>query len=459
MNLSQTCVRALLCLFFAAAPIALHAQGTYTNPISSAWHADPYVLVWNGKYYFSDTGTIGRITYDTHLENVANGSGSCTINLPSGYQGGEAPEMLEWQGHAYYFYTSTYNVGVVLKSDSADPCGNYTTLTTSLFSGGWDIDMFVRADGTLWAAAHMGPIQIVQMADPATPMTSPVTIVDGTQSWETGYIEGPEMFEHDGKIYMDYSAGNYLDDTYKLGLMTFTGGPNDRLDNASLWVKSPTPVFQTYGNVLGPGHNTVVVDAAGQYWNLYHAHDPAYSLPSDHRQVSLQAITWDSNGNPVYGTPVQRGVAQTAPAAFGTVSGPPIGRRIAIVSTVNGQYLSLGSGDNIQANGTSVGTAQQFNVVSAGGNSFALQSVANGLYVSVNLDYYDIAMAHWATSVGSWETFNWNDLGNNNFAIFSPASHYYLSNDLNNANNETASWATSVGSWEQYSWIDEGPAQ
>jgi len=43
--------------------------------------------------------------------------------------------------------------------------------------------------------------------------------------------------------------------------------------NGSSWTKSG-PVFTKQPGAYGPGHNCVVQDATGQWWNLYHANNP-----------------------------------------------------------------------------------------------------------------------------------------------------------------------------------------
>ena len=147
-------------------------------------------------------------------------------------------------------------------------------------------------------------------------------------------------------------------------------------------------------------------------------------------------------------------------SASGGSSGPP-GREIALLSNINGMYVTAdtSNGGQLVANSFTVGTAQLFNVVSEGGNNFALLSQANNLYVSANLNDSDFLQAGFATSAGTWETFTWDSLTNGNFAIFSPASSYYVSTNQSNNSYLQAGFATSVGTWEQYQYVDEGPAQ
>jgi len=66
------------------------------------------------------------------------------------------------------------------------------------------------------------------------------------------------------------------------------------------------PILETTCGALGPGHNTLIEDAAGQTWIVYHAWDAAYSR----RRLWIDRLDW-KDGKPVVDGPTC--TAQDAP--------------------------------------------------------------------------------------------------------------------------------------------------
>ena len=49
-------------------------------------------------------------------------------------------------------------------------------------------------------------------------------------------------------------------------------------------------------NVYGPGHNSVLLDDAGDYWIYYHAFSSADNYSTRH--LFMDKLLWDDNGFP-----------------------------------------------------------------------------------------------------------------------------------------------------------------
>jgi arabinan endo-1,5-alpha-L-arabinosidase len=128
-----------------------------------------------------------------------------------------------------------------------------------------------------------------------------------------GRYEGAEVVQRDGWWYLFASATNCCNGPLT-GYGVFAGrartpaGPFlDRIgqDMAS-GRAGGTPVLTQNGNRwVGPGHNTVFTDAAGQWWTIYHAIDtgnPFFSAPDalTRRVALLDRIDW-VDGWPVAG--------------------------------------------------------------------------------------------------------------------------------------------------------------
>jgi dextranase len=140
---------------------------------------------------------------------------------------------------------------------------------------------------------------------------------------------------------------------------------------------------------------------------------------------------------------------------------PPAGRRIAILSMINGLFVT-GTGapsGALVADSRSVGPPQMFDVIALPGNgrdNFALRSVANGLYVSVNQHGGNLEAVATKTPT-AWESFAWNAQGKGEFSIYSPASGYYVSTNIKGGNSLQALFAKNATSWERYQYVDAGP--
>jgi hypothetical protein len=82
---------------------------------------------------------------------------------------------------------------------------------------------------------------------------------------------------------------------------------------ASNWTKKSTPVFQSSGNVYGPGHNGFTKSIDGtEDWIVYHA--AKYDNAGWDRSIRAQKFTWNADGTPNFGTPTSTDNAVTLPS-------------------------------------------------------------------------------------------------------------------------------------------------
>ena len=228
-----------------------------------------------------------------------------------------APEIHFFSNNWYLYYSLGYpdhpNHRVyVARSQTTSATGPYTILGI-LFNGYWNIDgsVFASTNGQLYFIFSGSPsgsqqnIYIAPMSNPYTLSGAPVMISAPTLAWETvgsppAVNEGPFGFVHNGRVFIDYSASGCWTDDYCLGLLTLTG--NNPLDAAS-WTKSG-PVFSQQPTAYGPGHNCVVEDGNGQWWNVYHANNLSGQGCGGYRQIRAQRIFWTAGNTPDFGAPV-----------------------------------------------------------------------------------------------------------------------------------------------------------
>ncbi len=83
------------------------------------------------------------------------------------------------------------------------------------------------------------------------------------------------------------------------------------------WTKAATPVFtkNVGGSVFGPGHNTFFKSIDGsEDWIIYHANSSSGLGCGDTRSPRMQKFTWNTNGTPNFGAPVNININNAKPA-------------------------------------------------------------------------------------------------------------------------------------------------
>lgn len=277
---------------------------------------DPQIEFKNGIFYLVQSDTC-----NIHLRQSATlggiSSASDQIILSPGCVNVWAPEI-HWFSNKWYLYYSYGNPDhpnhrvYVAQSQTASATGPYTILGV-LFDGYWNIDgsVFAATNGQLYFTFSGSPsgsqqnIYIAPMSNPYTLSGMPVMISAPTLSWEIvgtppNVNEGPFGFVRNGGTFIDYSASGCWTDSYCLGLLTLTG--TNLMDPAS-WTKSG-PVFSQQSSAYGPGHNCVLQDGSGQWWNVYHANNLTGQGCGGARQIHAQRIFWDASNSPYFGAPV-----------------------------------------------------------------------------------------------------------------------------------------------------------
>jgi len=158
-------------------------------------------------------------------------------------------------------------------------------------------------------------IYIAELSDPLTVKGGRVCLSVPEHDWEKrdgppSINEAPQALQHDGRLFIIYSAAGSWADNYCLGQLAFTGGD---LLRAESWVKKPAPVFSRTKDVFGPGHCCFVKSPDGtEDWIIYHA--AKHSGARWNRNLRAQKFVWQADGSPDFGVPVSSGVPLAVPA-------------------------------------------------------------------------------------------------------------------------------------------------
>jgi GH43 family beta-xylosidase len=318
------------CSFWVSASVL---GGTFTNPIISDG-ADPWILFNNGQYYFTDTTGTGVYVREATRLAGTNGIGSVAsvkvFSPPAPYnQDVWAPEIHVIQGVTYIYYAADDGTNADHRVFVAQQVGQSDTFT---YKGKvydpttdcWAIDPTVleAANGSLYLIWSGWPgtqnviqnLYIAPMSNPWTISGPRVLIATPQLSWESWIEEGPEVLQHNGMVFIVYSANESWTDNECLGMLVNTNG--DYL-NPSSWTKMSQPVFQSVSNatgaVYGPGGSSFTTSLDGtQNWLFYHA--ATNEGAGWNRSIRMQSFTWNANGYPNFGQPIPAGVAQADPS-------------------------------------------------------------------------------------------------------------------------------------------------
>ena len=104
-------------------------------------------------------------------------------------------------------------------------------------------------------------------------------------------FEAPYVFKRDGVYYFTYSSGSCHDHTYRVQYATSTTGPMGPFEYKGCILE--TNEDQT---VHGPGHHSIL-EQGGKYYIVYHRHNLPRSVHGFNRQVCIDEMNFDANGN------------------------------------------------------------------------------------------------------------------------------------------------------------------
>jgi GH43 family beta-xylosidase len=329
----------------AGAPGPAPCPATFFNPIAEG--ADPWVVRHDGWYYLIQSRDRGIYVYKSaRLTDLKRNEVRVWTAPSDGWNRMHiwAPELHFVDGKWYVYYAGgaagppfLHQRSGVLESVGGDPQGQYVD-RGMLYTGDdiagrtdakWAIDLTVgRIGGRLyavWSGWESNDVTtdrtpqhtyIAAMSDPRTISTNRVKISSPTASWEDGteldLQEGQEFLQRDGQVFIVYSARESWLQHYKLGQLRLVSAGADPLDPAS-WIKSG-PVFAGSGTVYGVGHASFTTSPDGtEDWIVYHSKlgtEPGW----DDRVIRTQKFSWNADGSPNFGTPVQPGQAVAVPS-------------------------------------------------------------------------------------------------------------------------------------------------
>lgn len=311
---------------------------TFINPI--IYGSDPWVIKKDNFYYYHHTVGNKIILWKTNaVSKLGSITGTEIFKAPAGAANAEnvwAPELHFLDGKWYVYYTAGAGTDAtqrtwVLENSNADPTIGTWTDKGRIFTSDAD---FWAIDGTvleyngnryfLWSgrpnpAVQNQNIYIAQMTNAWTLQTPAVMLTKPELPWETNggpVNEAPQVLKNSsGKVFLVYSASGCWTDDYALGMLSLKDG-GDPMQIAD-WTKKQQAVFtkKASSNAYGPGHNAFFKSPDGtEDWIIYHANSSTGQGCSINRNIRIQKFSWNGDGTPNFGEPVQTGTAINVPS-------------------------------------------------------------------------------------------------------------------------------------------------
>jgi beta-xylosidase len=321
-----------LALAVLAALVAVSVAGAssreFTNPVFKSDFPDPFVLRVGGTYYAYATNSVSdnvQTLHSTDLVHWKRGKDAMPNEATWTLRGRTwAPEVLRLSARRYVLYYTARSFDLdaqcVGRAVSKSPAGPFTDgskkpLVCQKSEGGSiDPDAFRDTNGRLYlywkndgnCCGKPTYIYAQRLSKDGLSLTGKrVRIERNDAAWESTTVEAPTMWKQAGKYYLFYSANVYNTQFYAVGYASCAGpqGPcKDSTDN---------PILSSACRASGPGHQTLIRDAHGQTWIVYHAWPPdKIGSVTPGRQLWIDRLEW-KDGKPVVHGPTCK--AQPAP--------------------------------------------------------------------------------------------------------------------------------------------------
>ena len=314
--------------------VALTAQvpNTFSNPAFQS--QDPWIVQWQGDYFYSDTehNTI-RIRKSSTLTGLSTATPQIVwTNSGTGLHNVWAPEIHILDGRWYLYFSADRGdkrQRMYVQQGGSDPLGTYTNGNTGVpdgmlaESGGkWaiDPDVFYGPDHNLylvWSCsddpfgAAPQSLCLAGMRDPLHIATSTVRISQPDRRLGTshGRHTGRSGRIRAERLHVSDLFGKRQLDARRLRCRLARQTPAGIFSIPAAWVKSG-PIFDRHGKTYGPGSVAFVLSPDGtETWNVYHAYDRLNCAAWGCRSVRFQKVAWSADGLPLLGYPVDPSVA------------------------------------------------------------------------------------------------------------------------------------------------------
>ncbi|MES2648991.1 MAG: glycoside hydrolase family 43 protein [Bacteroidota bacterium] len=291
-------------LFATASIFTSSAQPVNTQPLPQLTLADPTVFYWQGKYYaFGTSGSNsnnGIPVYESgdlmHWKPIITNDGFALKKGDGfGTKGFWAPQVFYQDNLFYLAYTANENIAIATSSNPYGPFMQPNKVALPASVKQIDPFIFIDDDGKKYLyhvrLTNGNRIFGAELKNDFSGVVDSTLVecIAASDHWEnTGdsswpVTEGPTVLKRGKKYYMFYSANDFRNPNYAVGMATSKHplGP---------WVKfKGNPVLsskQTGQN--GTGHGDFFKAADGKWFYIFHAHQSSEKV-APRKTMLLQA--------------------------------------------------------------------------------------------------------------------------------------------------------------------------
>ena len=301
-------------------PNQLFAQNP-GNPVFDGWYADPEGIVFGDEFWIYPT------TSDDYEKQVFFDAFSSkdlvnwekhprvldTASVSWAWQAMWAPSVIQKEGKYYFFFGAndiqrkgsvywdeknkinhTGGIGVAVADSPAGPFKDYLgkPLIDDFHNDAQPIDQFVCKDTDGQYYMFYGGWRKCNLVKLNADFTGFIPWEDGTiyrDITPENYVEGPMLFQRNGKYYFMWSEGGWTNGSYKVAYAMA-----DKIKGR----------FQRIGTVLesdekvasGAGHNSVVNIPGTDRWLIVYHRRPIPNLDRDHRVTCIDKLEFNDDG-------------------------------------------------------------------------------------------------------------------------------------------------------------------
>jgi hypothetical protein len=274
---------------------ALQGQGK-GGPVFPFDFPDPDIIRVGTTYYgYGTNSATGNVQMIQSTDLVQwKVLGDALSHLPPWARSGStwAPGVFELNGTFLLYYTvfdtltSTQCISIALANSPQGPFVDSSAsplVCQSDLGGSIDPSPFLDTRATpylTWKSEGVRgrppTIWAQQLSADGTALvgSTPMALLQPSQPWEGGVVEGPFMLLVSGQYYLFYSANNWRTANYAIGVAA-CGGPTGPCSK-----QFDHPIVSSQATMSGPGGPSLFTDTQGAVWIAFHAWlPPAVDYP------------------------------------------------------------------------------------------------------------------------------------------------------------------------------------
>ena len=318
-------IKAFVCACVLVYAIGLTAA-QYSNPVMAGDYPDPSVIRVGGEYWATATSSEWGPQFPTlKSSDLVNWQlvGTVFNKRPEWSVANYwAPEIAEYKGRYYMYYVGRKKGGplAVAVATAEQPSGPYTDHGVLVAQAAGSIDavpfddekgerhLIWKEDGN--SRKQPTILWMQRLNEDGTKLVGePKELIRNDAPWEGAVVEGPFVVKRDGWFYLFYSGSGCCGAgcNYAMGVARSRSlhGPYEKY--------ARNPILAGNATWKCPGHGSIVTDAQGRYFLMYHAYAVKDSVFTG-RQALLDEVKFGADAWPSIND--GKGPSTSAPSPF-----------------------------------------------------------------------------------------------------------------------------------------------